>query len=385
MAEHEQAQERTERATARKRQQSRERGQVARSRELNTVSVLVAAAVGFLSMGSSLLSGLAEVMRNGFAIASAGLGEVSGLAAELEHAMLGSLRSLAPFFALMVVVALAAPLSLSGWSFSSKALAFKWQQLDPIKGLGRVFAWRGVVELAKALAKFALVAGVAVLLLWRDADQLVGLSAEPLGQALRHLAQLLGWSFFTLSAVLIVVAAADVPFQIWDHARRLRMTRQEVKDELKETEGRPEVRSRIRNLQQEVSRRRMMESVPDADIVVTNPDHYSVALRYQPDRMRAPKVLAKGADQVALRIREVAKRHDVPILSSAPLARALYFSTKLDQEVPAGLYVAVAQVLAYVYQLRRYRTDGGEPPVPPQDPPIPDEYRDEKRHWSKRT
>ena len=151
----------------------------------------------------------------------------------------------------------------------------------------------------------------------------------------------------------------------------------EIKDELKETEGRPEVRARIRNLQQEVSRRRMMEAVPDADIVVVNPVHYAVALRYQPDRMRAPKVLAKGADRVALRIREVARRHDVPILSSPPLARALYFSTKLDQEIPDGLYVAVAQVLAYVYQLRRYRSDGGEPPAPPQDPPIPGEFRDE--------
>ncbi len=377
MAESGQGQERTERATPRRQEQARERGQVARSRELSTFTVLVAAAVGLLSMGSSLLSGLAEVMRSSLTIASAGLGDVSGLAAALEHAMLGSLRSLAPFFALMMVAALAAPLPLGGWSFSGKALAFKWEKLDPVKGLQRVFAWRGVVELAKALAKFALVAGVAVLLLWQEADQLVGLSAEPPGQALRHLAHLLGWSFFTLSAVLIVVAAADVPFQLWDHARRLRMTRQEVKDELKETEGRPEVRARIRNLQQEVSRRRMMEAVPDADIVVTNPDHYSVALRYQPDRMRAPKVLAKGADRVALRIREIAGRHDVPILSSPPLARALYFSTKLDQEIPAGLYVAVAQVLAYVYQLRRYRTDGGESPVLPQDPPIPDEFRDE--------
>lgn len=377
MAEHEQAQERTERATARKQQQSRDRGQVARSRELNTVSVLVAAAVGLLAMGSSLVSGLAELMRSGFSAASAGVGDVTGLAPALEHAMFDTLTFLAPFFALMMVVALAAPLSLSGWSFSVKALSFKWEQLDPVKGLGRVFAWRGVVELAKALAKFALVAGVAVLLLWRDADKLVGLSAEPLGQALGHLAHLLGWSFLALSAVLILVAAADVPFQLWDHARRLRMTRQEVKDEHKETEGRPEVRARIRNLQQEVSRRRMMEAVPEADIVVTNPDHYAVALRYQPDRMRAPKVLAKGADRIALRIREIARQHDIPILSSPPLARALYFSTKLEQEIPAGLYVAVAQVLAYVYQLRQYRDDGGEPPVPPQDPPIPDEFRDE--------
>ncbi len=377
MAEQDQAQERTEQATPRRKQQARERGQVARSRELNTVTVLVVGAAGLLSMGPGLLSGLAEVMRNGLSGASAGLGDVSGLSAQLEHAMLAALRTLAPFLALMVVAALAAPLALSGWSFSTKALAFKWEKLDPVKGLGRVFAWRGLVELAKALAKFALVAGVAVLLLRWQADQLAGLSAEPLGQALRHLAHVLGWSFFILSAVLIVVAVADVPFQLWDHARQIRMTRQETKDELKETEGRPEVRARIRNLQQEVARRRMMEAVPDADIVVINPDHYSVALRYQPDRMRAPTVLAKGVDRVALRIREVAGRHDVPILSSPPLARALYFSTKIGQEIPGGLYVAVAQVLAYVYQLRRYRTDGGEFPVQPQDPPIPEEFRDE--------
>lgn len=350
MAEHEQAQERTERATARKQQQSRDRGQVARSRELNTVSVLVAAAVGLLAMGSSLVSGLAELMRSGFSAASAGVGDVTGLAPALEHAMFDTLTFLAPFFALMMVVALAAPLSLSGWSFSAKALSFKWEQLDPVKGLGRVFAWRGVVELAKALAKFALVAGVAVLLLWRDADKLVGLSAEPLGQALGHLAHLLGWSFLALSAVLILVAAADVPFQLWDHARRLRMTRQEVKDEHKQMDGDPFVKARLRSLAWDRQRRRMIAAVPRATVVVTNPTHYAVALRYVRDEGGAPMVVAKGRDLIALKIREVAAEHSIPIIEDKPLARSMYDSVEVDQMIPEEFYEAVAKLVFYLTQ-----------------------------------
>jgi flagellar biosynthetic protein FlhB len=181
----------------------------------------------------------------------------------------------------------------------------------------------------------------------------------------------LAWSFLGLAAILVVIAAIDVPFQLWEHARQLRMTRQELKDELKETEGQPEVRGRIRQVQREMARRRMMEEVPKADVVVTNPTHYAVALRYEQGGAGAPTVVAKGADLVAFHIREIATRHKVPLFSAPPLARALYFSTRLGQEIPAGLYVAVARVLAYVYRLRR--PEPGLRPTRPTELPVPDE------------
>ncbi len=182
---------------------------------------------------------------------------------------------------------------------------------------------------------------------------------------------MLGWAAVILTSTLIVLALFDVPFQLWDHKRQLKMTQQEVRDELKETEGRPEVRGRIRQLQREMAQRRMMEEVPKADVIVTNPTHFAVALRYDADRMRAPIVVAKGADLVAANIRRVGREHDVPLVEAPLLARAIYFSTELEAPIPAGLYLAVAQLLAYVFQLKAYREFGGDIPQPPDELPGP--------------
>jgi flagellar biosynthetic protein FlhB len=284
-----------------------------------------------------------------------------------------ALWSLAPFLVLVSVAALLGPIALGGWSFSVKSLGFKWEKLDPIKGLGRIFAWRGLMEFLKTLVKFAVVSLIAGFLLWQLADHLLALSNEPLKQAIAHSAQLIGWSFFGFSSVLILLAAADVPFQLWDHSNQLKMTRQEVKDELKETDGRPEVKSRIRNLQREMAQRRMIEEVPKADVVIVNPTHYAVALRFD-YKMKAPTVVAKGADLIAFQIRKVAQNHTVTVFSAPPLARALYHSTELNKEIPVGLYVAVAQVLAYVYQLKSAQNGEGVAPAEPTDLPIPKEF-----------
>ena len=371
--------ERTEQPTPKRLREAREKGQVPRSKELNSMALLMAAGGGFLLMGESILTGLQDMLSSGLAIEQArNLGK-QGIIEIFGNTLLQSLLVVAPMFLLLTVVVIMTPLGLGGWSFSTKAISFKWEKLDPVKGIGRIFALRGLMELLKVLAKFVLVGAISALIIWSLIDEILALGSESLKPALAHVASLCGWSFLASSSVLIIIASIDVPFQLWQHTKQLKMTKQEVKDENKETDGRPEVKSRIRALQQELSQRRMMEAVPEADVVITNPTHYAVALRYDQFNMQAPVVVAKGADLVAARIRLVADQHDVAIVSAPPLARALYASTDLNQEIPAGLYIAVANILSYVYQLNALGA-GDEIPEEPTDLPIPDEFVDVLRN-----
>ena len=375
MAAENSAQERTEQPTPKRLRESREKGQVARSREFNTMALLMASAGGLLLMGDSMMHDLRQQMIQGLSFRFSREMNAMEVVSALTGSLVDSLLVVAPLFVLLMVVAFLTPLGVGGWSFSAKGFSFKPDKLNPIKGLGRIFAWRGLMELMKVLAKFVLVAAVSGLILWSLLDELTSLHGEPLQQAMIHLAQLCGWTFLACSSVLVVVAAIDVPFQLWQHKKQLRMTKQEVKDEAKETDGRPEVKMRIRSIQQEMSRRRMMEKVPDADVVITNPTHYAVALKYDQFNMQAPVVVAKGADLIAAQIRSVAEEHDVAIVEAPPLARAIYATTELEQEIPAGLYVAVATILSYVYQLKAavYSDDA---PELPEDLPIPEEFTD---------
>jgi flagellar biosynthetic protein FlhB len=368
-------QERTEQATPKRLREAREKGQVPRSKELNSMALLMAAAGGFLLMGETVLTGMQNILSSGLAIENVRNLDKYSVVEILGNTLMQSLLVVAPIFFLLTVVVIMTPVGLGGWSFSTKAISFKWEKIDPIKGVGRIFAWRGLMELVKVLAKFGLVAAISAMILWSLIDEILGLGAESLKPALAHVANLCGWSFLASSSALILIAAIDVPFQLWQHAKQLKMTKQEVKDEAKETDGRPEVKGRIRALQQELSQRRMMEAVPEADVVITNPTHYAVALRYDQYNMQAPVVVAKGADLVAARIRMVADQNSVAIVSAPPLARALYASTDLNREIPSGLYVAVANVLSYVYQLNAIET-GDEIPEQPTDLPIPDELID---------
>jgi flagellar biosynthesis protein FlhB len=366
-------QERTEEATAKRLEDAREKGQVPRSKELNSMALLLAAAGGFLILGEGMLDELGELLRHGLAIEQARNLDKAAVMEVLTGTVLHSMIIIAPLLLWLMVVVIMTPLGLGGWSFSTKAISFKLEKLDPIKGLGRMFALRGLMELLKVLAKFALVAAISGSILWSLIGELLGLADEPLHAALAHVAKLCSWSFLASSCALIIIAAIDVPFQLWQHNKQLKMTKQEVKDESKETDGRPEVKGRIRAMQQEMSRRRMMEAVPNADVVITNPTHYAVALRYDNFNMRAPVVVAKGADLIAAQIRNVASQHDVTIVSAPPLARALYASTDIDREIPGELYVAVATVLAYVYQLKAAFENGWMPPDQPDNLPIPEE------------
>ena len=373
-------QERTEQATPKKLRETREKGQVPRSRELNSMALLLASGLGFLVIGEKILVGLSDVLRDGLSIDARQVINNNGLIEVLGDTALTSMSLVAPLFVLLVVVTIMTPLGIGGWSFSMKSISFKWEKLDPIKGLGRIFALKGLMELVKVLAKFALVSGVSGVIIWSVIDELIGLGNEPLKDALTHVASLCSWSFIACSSVLIIIAAIDVPFQLWQHNKQLKMTKQEIKDESKETDGRPEVKARIRALQQELSQRRMMEQVPTADVIITNPTHYAVALKYDELNMHAPIVVAKGADLIAAQIRRIADENDVAIVSAPPLARALFASTDLDQEIPAGLYVAVATILSYVYQLQIAAAYGDLKPDAPDDLPIPDELVDVLKH-----
>lgn len=369
------AQERTERATPKRLQQAREKGQVARSRELTTMVVLLVSAAGLFLIGGGVISGLLDVMHDAFQSPRAEIMDPSMMVLKLQQAIGGSVAAMLPFFAIVTLAALLAPMALSGWSFSVKAMEFKWEKLDPIKGLGRVFSARGLVELLKALAKFGVVLAIALTFLWFNVEAILGLGGQYAESGLANAGEILLWAFLFLSCSMILIAAVDVPFQIWDHQRQLKMTRQEVKDEFRETDGSPEMKRKVREVRQELARRRMMQELPRADVVITNPTHYAVALRYDQAKMSAPIVVAKGRDLIALQIRNVAAAHGIPIISAPPLSRALYYSTELQQRIPTGLFLAVAQVLAYAYQLRRRPRGRRAPEEAFRDLPIPEDLR----------
>lgn len=363
-------QEKTEQPTPKKLRDAKKKGQVPRSKELNSMTTMVFGAIGLLFMGAYMIGGISAFMTRGFTLSREDVFSAEAVIERLDLAVADALASIAPFLFLMTAVAIFTPLLIGGWAFSLEAMAFKTDRINPINGFKRIFSAKGLMELVKSMAKFLVVSAVAVAFLWSKSDEFLGLGSQSLTLALHNGAWLIGLSFLVVSSALILIAAIDVPFQLWDHAQKLKMTLQEVRDELKDTEGKPEVKSRVRQVQQEMAQRRMMEAVPEADVIITNPTHYAVALKYDHDSMSAPVVLAMGKDLIALKIREIAKFHDIEIFEAPPLARVLYASCKIDQEIPAALYFAVAQVLAFVFQLRIAREQGGEWPERP-DPYVP--------------
>ena len=353
MAEEQQGQERTEQPTAKRLTEARKKGQVARSRELNTLLVMLASAVALWLLSGPAMSGLTALFSDALSPTGDVLRQAELVPNHLMQVMLSALLLISPFLAITVVAALAGPAVMGGLLFSADAIAFKAEKLDPIKGLGRVFSTKGLIELVKALLKFFLVLGVAVLIykfMERDVMALITLDVM---EGITRAGSMIMIALVLLSATLVLIAAIDVPYQLWSHNKQMRMTKQEVKDESKETDGRPEVKARVRQLQREASQRRMLQDVPDADVVITNPTHYSVALKYDKDGTGAPRVVAKGQDLIALKIRTIAIEHDVAIYEEPPLARALYGTTEIGDEIPGPLFLAVARVLAYVYHLRK--------------------------------
>ncbi|MTI63153.1 flagellar biosynthesis protein FlhB [Methylophaga sp.] len=372
----ESGQEKTEEPTGKRLEEAREKGQVPRSRELTTVLVMILSAVTLFFVGENIVADLGEVMALSFSLTRKQLFDTDAMVNTFIQSIEIMAFDVGIFLAVTLVAALAAPALIGGWNFSGQAMAPKGERMSPIKGLKRIFGPQGLIELAKALGKFILVGVISTAILWGIRDQLLTLGRQEVEVAMADLGYLTLWVFLAITASLILIALIDVPFQLWNHNRQLRMTKQEVKDEMKDSEGNPEVKGRIRRLQVQMSQQRMMQDIPSADVVITNPTHYAVALKYDQTKTGAPVVVAKGADLISQQIRMVAEHNEVPILSAPPLTRAVYYSTEIGDEIPSGLYIAVAQVLAFVFQLRRYRKQGGNKPhLNTEDLPIPDDLR----------
>lgn len=365
--------ERTEEATPRRLEKAREEGQVARSQELTTFTLLMAAAVGILMMGAALMEKLVKIMQSGMQMERELAFQPELMIDRFYQLAIEGLISMAPLLFLLLVVAFFAPMFLSGWIISAKAVIPDFKRIDPLKGLARIFSMRSLIELVKAILKTVIIGGVAALVIWNNKESVIALLTVSIDLGISRTGDFLAMSFLLIIGAMIMIVAIDVPFQLWEHAKQLRMTQDEIRKEHKESEGDPYVKARIRNLQREAARRRMMSEIPKADVIVTNPTHYAVALRYQSNSMRAPKVVAKGVHLLAARIREIATEHRIPILEAPPLARALYHHAELESEIPEKLYTAVAEILAYVFQLRRYNEYGGAEPRPPVDVPVPTE------------
>jgi flagellar biosynthesis protein FlhB len=351
-AEAEQGGERTEDPSAKRLQDARERGQVPRSRELTNFATMIGGSATLVAIGGSLAGHMSQMMRRALAVDPQSLRDPDSMLSALGEACMSALSVLLPMFGVLIGLVLLASVVLGGWNFSPQAMAPDFTRLSPLAGLKRLFGMHGVSELGKALLKCAVVGGVcAAIVSWTFRDVMALAHMAP-GAAIGRGAGLVSWSFVWLCASLALVAIVDVPLQLFQFKVGLRMTRQELRDEAKESDGRPETKQRIRQMQQTLARRRMMHKVPTADVVIVNPTHFAVALKYDPKKMRAPQVLAKGVDLVAQNIRRIAEEHRVPVFESPKLARALYRSTDLNKEIPAGLYVAAAQVLSYIFRVR---------------------------------
>ena len=366
-------QEKTEEPTPKKLKDAKDKGQVPRSKELNTMTIMVIGSAGLITLGSHMITSVATVMENAFTLSRAEIFSTRSLIPRFESSLFDALSGISPFLFLMFVVAIVTPTALGGWSFSAGAMAFKGDRINPLSGIKRIFSSKGLMELVKALLKLVFVSSVAIVFLWSKKDEFLGLGSLPLSAAMQHGAWLIGISFLVVSLSLIFIAAIDVPFQLWDHSQKLKMTLQEVRDEMKDTEGKPEIKSKVRQMQQEMSQRRMMDAVPEADVIITNPTHYAVALKYEHENMAAPVVLAMGKDLIAFRIREIAQENEVEIFEAPPLARALYAQSELNKEIPGQLFFAVAQVLAFVFQLRTAREQGLSMPQRPDPYMSPEE------------
>ncbi|CDZ78563.1 Flagellar biosynthetic protein FlhB [Legionella massiliensis] len=374
MAEEEQAQEKTEEPSLKRLKEAREKGQVARSKDFNATMILLSSGACFVLFGQYMSAELMSMMRQAFDFDSSVLTLPSFALKKLSYLFPLGFKAVFPLLLMILLLSVFSSLLMGGWVFSVESLQPKFSRLSLVKGLKRMVSLKGLVEMVKSMLKFFLIAVVAVLVLKSKLPALIALTGYPLAAALSSGLSIVTQSFLLISGALILIAAIDVPFQLYEHKKQLKMTKQELKDEYKETEGKPEVKSQIRRMQQEISRRRMMAEVPKASVILTNPTHYAVALSYQKKGNRAPVVVAKGKDLVAFQINRIALNHGIPQLSVPPLARALYFSTELNAEIPRGLYVAVAQVLAYIFQLKDKATYDRKPEIL-QDLPIPDDLR----------
>jgi flagellar biosynthetic protein FlhB len=364
--------DKTESPTAQRLQKAREEGQIPRSKELTSVLIMLAGVCILWFGGASFGHRLSMVLSSGLRFDHKIISDQNLILGQIIMMLKTALIGMLPLLVGVVIIALVAPVLLGGLVFSTKTLAFKFSKLNPISGIGRLFSAQVAAELVKALMKALLMGGVAGLFLWQHWPDMMRLMSESPLTAMASAMNIAGLCALLVSLSIIPMVGFDVFWQIYSHLKKLRMSRQDIRDEFKQSEGDPHVKGRIRQMQRSAARRRMMADVPKADVIVTNPTHYSVALQYDENKMSAPKVVAKGAGAVALRIRELGTENRVPILEAPPLARALYRHAEIGQQIPGQLYAAVAEVLAWVWQLKRWRLSGGQRPVKPENLPVPE-------------
>jgi flagellar biosynthetic protein FlhB len=365
--------EKTEPASSRRLDQAREEGDIPRSRELTTCTMLLASGAAFWFTGGHMVNELNSMLASGLSFDRTMAFDMELLLAHIAAAVGKLLLAFAPAALILIVVIVFSPMLIGGWLFSFNSLQPNFSRMNPLKGLGNMLSTRALVELGKAIAKTVLVGWISWMVVKYEIDSVLALSVEPLKSGTAHLGHMMLVSFIFIVSGLIVIALIDAPYQMWQHAKKLMMSRQEVRQEAKESDGSPEIKAKVRQQQREMARRRMMSEVPTADVVVTNPTHFAVALKYSENGMRAPKIVAKGADEVAAKIREIAAENNVILLEAPPLARALYTHADLGDEIPEALYIAVAEVLAYVFQLRNFSKNGGTRPEKPTDLDVPSE------------
>ncbi len=367
--------DKTEEPTAKRLADSRKKGQIPRSKELNTFVALMTAAVMLLFVGGSIGNGLGKIMQQQFSLPREVLFDPASLVIYFEKVMLDGLFLIIPLVIPLLITALLTPIMMGGWNFSTETMSPKFSKMNPIAGLKKMVGTQGLVELLKSIIKIALVFFVAGSLFKMYLDQFLALNTVSLESGIAKGFDLIGMGFLILSSTLIVIVAIDVPYQLWSTKKKLMMSKQEVKDESKQQEGNPEIKGQIRRKQMEMVQQRMMEEVPKADVIVTNPTHFAIALKYESSGSGAPILVAKGVDLIAAQIRNAAIGADVPLVAAPPLARALFYSTELNEEIPKGLFLAVAQILAYVFQLKAAVENSSEKPVVPKDIKIPPEFK----------
>lgn len=367
-------QEKTEEPSAKRLLDAKKKGQLPRSRELNVTIATLGGGIIFVFSLSGIHQSISSVFNKSYSITHRSMLNNDYILDVMGASFSEVLASLSFLFFMLMVIVIAGPAIIGGWSFNLSSMGFKISKLNPLSGLKRMFGLNGLMELIKSILKVILVASIAYVFITAKQDEILQLAGEQHDKAIIHSISIVLSSFIYIAIGLIVIVGIDVPYQLWNHKKQLKMSLQELKDEFKETEGNPESKARARNLQREISQRKMLEQVPNADVIIVNPTHYSVALRYDTSKDAAPIVLAKGVDNMAMKIREIATSHQVPVFTSPLLARAIYHTTDIDKEVVSDLYIAVAKVLAYVFQLKNAKS--GNYPKPPTDLTIPKEYRD---------
>lgn len=369
-------QEKTEDPTGKKLDEARKKGQLARSKELSTTLVLVVSGIMFLVVGGTIAKAVFGMMKSMFQMSRDQTYDTTYLFSAWGYAITSVAGPVLTYMVVAMIAGIYGSIALGGYNFTWESTAPKFSKMNPLAGFKRMFGVNGLVELLKAFAKFIVIGAMALGALLYFQDEALHLDMELYPRNVFHALDMLGWAFLIMTLGMIPIAVFDVPYQLYKHNKEMKMSKQEVKDERKNADGNPQVKGRIRRLQYQAAARRMMQEVPQADVVVTNPTHFSVALKYDDNGGRAPILVAKGVDELAMHIRKIADAHEVPIVPSPMLARAIYYSTEVEHEIPHKLFMAVAQVLAYVFQLRAFKAGKGKRPNPlKKDLPIPPELR----------